>query len=98
MKKIIYNEDTFDSSTAMAGDLVEEQVVENFMNALPPVRYSMACAQLGEPYSHKQDERTGEWRPTFLTFRKAGNDVWEYRGKCFAGEVEERGREIPYVV
>ena len=98
MKKIIYNKDTFNSTTAMVGDLVEEQVVDNFMNCLPPASFSASCAQLGDPYSHRQDELTGKWRATFLTFRKADRGVWEYCGKCFRGETEERGKEAQYVV
>ena len=93
----IYTEDTFDTSTAKVGDLVEEQVVDNFMDCLPPACYRQDCAQLGEPSNYKQDEKTGKWRPTFLTFRKVRDGVWAYCGKCFCGENTEHGKDALYV-
>ena len=93
----IFTEEDFNTETARVGDLVAEAVVDNFMNCIPPVSYSAACSQMGEPHSQKQDEKTGAWRPTFLTFRRVWGEVWEYRGYCFRGETEERGREMAYV-
>lgn len=87
----------FDASKAKIGDLVSREVVDDFMDCLPPACYRSDCAQLGEPYSMKQDPETGDWRSTFLTFRHVDGDVWMYCGKCFRGENEERGNPIPCV-
>lgn len=93
----VYTPDTFDVSKAVPGDLVTQEVVDNFMNALPPASMSFLCAQLGEPYSEKKDPDTGRFRPTFLTFKKKRDEVWEYCGKCFRGETVERGEEPQYI-
>lgn len=86
--QIIYTEDTFDSSTAVIGDLVEQQVVNNFMDCLPPASYTSECAQLGEPYSHRSDEN-GKYKATYLTFKRLNHDTWVYCGKCFRGQNTE---------
>lgn len=95
--KEVFTQDTFEFCNAQVGDLVEADVVMDFMDCLPPACMSLRCAQLGEPYSHREDPDTGKWRPTFCTFRciEGGwsKGVWEYRGKCFRGETEERGQD-----
>ena len=81
-----------------AGDLVTGDVVNDMMNALPPVRIGYECAQLGEPYSHARDWKTKKCRPTYLTWRlieRAGHawsasSYWEFCGACFAGQVFNR--------
>ena len=93
--------ETFSYSEVKVGDYVDEEVVMDAMDALPPARMSLRCAQLGEPYSHRQDPDTGKWRATYATFRCLKGDfnegVWEYRGRCFRGETEERGQDPYYV-
>ena len=86
----IYTEETFDCSTAVPGDLVTEEVVDFFINCLPPACMRSDCSQLGEAYSHKEDPASGKWRATFLTFKLSHDDIWEYCGHCFAGENVER--------
>ena len=91
------HEEWMDTSTAKVGDLVRGDYIEQVMCALPPVRESNSCSQLGEPYSHGKDER-GKWRPTFLTWHlheRNGNvwgheSLWEFDGACFAGECVNR--------
>lgn len=83
----IYNEDEFDYSTACVGDLVEQKVVDNAMNILPPAHMSAYCAQVGEPYSHIMKD--GKWAATFATFKRMTSDVWEYCGHCLRGENKE---------
>ena len=82
---VIYTEDTFNFSTAKVGDLVEEKVVENFMNLLPPVSMTRECSQLGEPYNHIEDEN-GKFKPVYATFKRLKQDVWIYCGYCFRGQ------------
>lgn len=98
--KEVIDEDDFDYATAKPGDFVTQAVVDNAMDCLPPVCMSARCSQMGEPYSSKLDEKTGEWRSIYATFRKVGgewpNGIWEYCGHCFRGETVERGKEMAH--
>ena len=38
---------------ASPGDAVEERIVDEFLNCLPPVRQERGFIQCGEPYSHE---------------------------------------------
>jgi hypothetical protein len=73
---------------ASPGDAVEERIVDEFLNCLPPVRQEWGFIQCGEPYSHEYDPETGHWRATFATFQKR-DDTWYYCGNCFAGKSTE---------
>ena len=99
--KKVFTQDEFEFCEAKVGDLVEAAIVMDVMDCLPPACMMLSCAQLGEPYSHREDPDTGRWRPTFATFRvvKGGwsKGVWEYRGKCFRGETTERGKDPVYM-
>lgn len=98
--KEVFTPDTFDYSTAQIGDYVTEAVVDDTMDCLPPACMTSTCAQLGEPYSMRQDPDTGKWRSTYATFRRitSGPDsIWQYCGHCFCGETEERGVTPTYV-
>lgn len=68
------------------GDYVDEEIVNDIIDALPPACMRSDCSQLGEPYSDCYDERTGKWRATYMTFKRVGKDTWEYCGHCFRGE------------
>ena len=98
--KEVYTQETFSYQTIQIGDYVDSDVVMEAMDCLPPACMKMSCAQMGEPYSHRQDPDTGKWRPTFATFRCCkGNwreGVWRYCGHCFAGENTERGEDPVY--
>ena len=97
--KPVFTEDAFRYETAKVGDYVEQAVVDNAMNCLPPACMRSDCSQVGEPYSHRQDPDTGRWRATYSTFRRVtdGPDgIWEYRGNCFLGENTERGKDPVY--
>lgn len=92
--------ETFSYSEAQVGDYVSQAVVDDAMDCLPPACMTSECAQMGEPYSHREDPDTGKWRPTFATFRRVthGRDgIWQYCGHCFQGENTERGTEPPFV-
>lgn len=64
------------------GDLVDEEMVDYFLNVLPPITWNSHCIQMGEPYSHIGG------RATYATLKntEAG---WVYAGHCFRGEIEE---------
>lgn len=94
--KIVYNEDWLYFDALEIGDYVEEEVVDNFMDMLPPACMSSDCFQIGEPASSKIDD-DGNYRNTYATFKRVAKDIWEYCGNCFRGENVERGKEIPYV-
>lgn len=98
--KEVNTRDTFSYDTAQVGDLVEAEFVMDMMDLLPPACMRLGCAQVGEPYSHRQDPETGKWRATYSTFKcLTGNfvdGVWEYCGNCFRGETTERGKDPVY--
>ncbi len=96
--KEVLTQDTFDYSTAKAGDYVEQAVVDDAMNCLPPACMSSTCFQMGGPFSHREDPDTGRWRATYATFKRCFDapGVWEYCGHCFQGETVERGRDPVY--
>lgn len=98
--KPVTPKEKFDYSAAKVGDLVESEFVMDAMDLLPPACMRLSCAQVGEPYSHREDPDTGIWRATYSTFKclDGGWDkgVWEYCGNCFRGETTERGKDPVY--
>ncbi|WP_432353269.1 hypothetical protein [Anaerotruncus rubiinfantis] len=96
--KTVWTEETFDYGEVQAGDYVDQTVVDNAMNCLPPVCMSSNCSQMGMPYSHRQDPETGEWRATYSTFKWVSgqwpNAIWEYCGHCFQSENTERKEAV----
>ena len=84
--KKVYNTSWYYGTASLeVGDLVEEDIVEDLMNCLPPACYRKDCAQCGEPVSTKRDEY-GKIRHTYSTFKKVAENTWEYCGNCFRGE------------
>ena len=98
-RKLIERNDWTDSfdRIAKAGDLVEEEIVDQFINCVPPACMRSDCMQCGEPYSHREDPDTKRYRATYTTFSKVTDEIYEYRGHCFNGETLERGEEPVYV-
>lgn len=98
--KNVFGVDDFRYSDAKAGDYVDAAVVMDAMDCLPPASMRLSCAQLGEPYSHREDPDNGKWRATYATFRCVSggwaDGVWEYVGHCFRGETVERGKDPVY--
>ena len=99
--KPVLDEDTFRYYLAKPGDYVTQGVVDDAIECVPEACFCSECAQMGEPKSSRFDERTGKWRNTYHTFRKVGGEwpdcVWEYRGDCFYGENEMRGKPMQVV-
>ena len=60
------------SKAAQPGDYVEERIVDDMRDVLPPAKMERGFLQVGEPYSHEFDLETGHWRGTFPTFVKEG--------------------------
>lgn len=95
--KKVYNTDWYYGTDALfIGDYVEEDIVDDLINMLPPACMRSDCSQLGEAADHKVDEN-GKTRATYATFKKIAEHTWEYCGNCFRGENVARGKEIPMV-
>lgn len=71
------------------GDIVDEAMVDYFMNSVPPVTMSSSCAQAGEAYSHERDDY-GKYRATYTTFFRLTPSSWRFAGYCFKGETTNR--------
>lgn len=84
--KKVYNKDWYYGIDALeVGDLVEEDIVDELINCLPPRSMRENCTQLGEPYSHEIDQ-DGRCKPTFATFKRIAEHTWEFCGNCFGGK------------
>ncbi len=78
------------SSWARVGDIVDEQIVEEFRDCISPIAYDAMYLQCGEPYTHEFNPKTRKWEPAFITFaRELGS--WVYKGICFYREYEDVG-------
>jgi hypothetical protein len=61
------------------GDLVDEDIVEHFINVLPPITFNGNMIQMGEPYSHIPGAGG-----TYYTITKT-IEGWMYTGICLRG-------------
>lgn len=99
--KNVLSLDKFIYAKAQIGDYVEQEVVDDAMDCLPPACMGPNCSQMGEPCDQRRDPVTGEWRITYHTFKKVGgiwpDGIWQYCGRCFCGETVERGDPLPFV-
>lgn len=85
--KPICNKDWYYGTDALQiGDLVEDEIVNELLNCLPPACMRSDCSQLGEPANHRVDEKDGKLKPTYSTFKEISVGIWEYCGDCFRGE------------
>lgn len=90
--KKVYNESWYYGPDALeVGDLVEEKIVDEAMNMLPPACMRGDCSQVGEPANHMYDNVSEKMRPVYTTFKRVAEDTWEYCGSCFRGENIQRG-------
>lgn len=70
------------------GDIVSEDIIDYFLDILPPRSLSYNFLQVGEPYSHVYDI-SHCLRPTFMTFAKH-DGAWKFYGHCYANETVNR--------
>lgn len=91
-KKLITMKDWTESFDKIAepGDFVEEDIVDSFINCVPPVCLRSDCTQCGEPYSYEEDPVSKTWKPTYTTFKRVTVGIYVYCGTCFYGENERR--------
>lgn len=87
--KIVSTSETL--KTIHVGDYVNDDVVMDFINSVPPKLWCEKFVQVGEPVDCKYDHEKGVWRETYMTFAKIAEDVWECRGNCFENEYKMRG-------
>ena len=70
---------------------VDEALVDEQLNCVPPRSHKLGYVQVGEPYTDALDTRNGKerYRPVYATFHKKtkdGRTFWIYAGHCFAGD------------
>lgn len=87
--KMVYNRDWLYFDALVPGDLIEEEVINELMDVVPPVSMSAGYLQVGEPYATKILD--GVERNVYSTYRKVAEETWKYCGVCFCGEKTERG-------
>lgn len=72
------------------GDMVDDAMVEYFINVLPPHLMRSDCRQVGAEHSYEPDETGGRHRPTYTTFYQNEEGIWLFAGYCFKGETKNR--------
>ena len=68
------------------GDEVDSEMLDYFLNVLPPRTNRAGLLQAGGEISTAKNIGGG-WLPTHLTFKQQGG-TWRYAGRCFAGSAE----------
>ena len=88
------NVDSFDDYVK-ENDKVAVDIVNHFIELLPPRSYKPGFFQIGEPHDHVNE---GARYGTFIYLYKDENykEVWQYKGNCLCGTCE-KGTEIPRV-
>ena len=71
------------------GDTVGEDIVDYFVNVVPPVTLRYDCVQAGEEHSSEPDD-SGKCRATYTTFHRTGDGRCRFDGYCFEGENQNR--------
>lgn len=80
----VFNKDWFYMQALEPGDFVENEVIEDLMNCLPPACMRSSCFQFGEPVSHING------KALYHTFTCVDKDTWQYKGRCFRGKSQYR--------
>lgn len=76
------------------GELVAEDIVDEFANSVPPTTFRSGYVQAGEAYSYEPDD-SDIWRDTYTTFTYHGKDgagrsLWLHNGYCFKNGTDNR--------
>ena len=67
------------------GDKVDDDMVQHFVDSVPPILMLTSCTQGGEAYSLAADE-SGGYKSTYITFHDLGGGYWQFDGYCFYKE------------
>lgn len=70
------------------GDIVEQRIVDYFINSLPPIYFGENFVQAGGAFDHRLDKEDNLVKPIYTTFEKE-NGNWVYKGNCFRGKNED---------
>ncbi len=84
------------SSVLRIGDIVDYDVVNEFVIDVPPTSIKKDFVQAGEAYVYEKGSGS-ESRPCYLTFSKQ-DDEWIFRGACFEDSVINQGKQFGYAV
>lgn len=72
---------------ARPGDSVDEEIVEQFRNSVPPMFNGRTYMQAGEPVAHVLSKELKLYAPVYTTFLYDENEsLWRYIGDCFRHE------------
>lgn len=76
------------------GELVTEDIVDHFVNSVPPTTLRSGYVQAGEAYDCQPDG-DGIWRDTYTTFTYHGKDgagrsLWLHNGCCFKNGTDNK--------
>ena len=88
-QEMLANTESF-TEAVKPGSYVEDAIVDNFLNCVPPATHRHNLIQCGEPYSSAWDEDSQRYRATYITFSLSGL-IWQYAGTCFIGETTHKG-------
>ena len=86
-EKRVFNWDYWHYDAAEIGDLVEEKIVWDGINAVPPACMDSDCMQIGEVADFIDGKNVYE------TFSRVTDDIFEYKGLCWRGENVARNKE-----
>lgn len=81
---------------AKAGDTVDDEIVEQFRNSLPPIVNGGEFMQAGGPFAHIFIKEIDTYAPLYATFKKCEaselhpNGVWVYLGNCLRYKTKDR--------
>ncbi len=94
--KPVYNWDHVYWEIMEPGSYVNREIADHMLNVLPPAYWTRNVIQLGEPYDHRPlPDDPEKYAPTYDTFVRVTDEVWEYRGHCFKGKTEESAKKVP---
>ena len=67
------------------GDIVDQNMVNYFLDLLPPLIFGEHYIQVGGAYNDILDKEDNLIKPTYMTFDKEDGN-WIYKGNCFKGK------------
>lgn len=98
--KPIFTQENFNYSEAKIGDYVEQAVVDDAMDCLPPASMSAGALRWANRTPTGRTRRPGG--SGLLTTRSSvwpgewPNGIWQFCGCCFQGETVPRGKDPIY--
>lgn len=98
--KPIFTQENFDYSKAEIGDYVEQAVVDDAMDCLPPASMSAGALRWVSRTPTGRTRRPGDSVPpttrSSVWPERGPNGIWQFCGCCFQGETVPRGRDPIY--